>query len=50
MAIVIGAVIVFFLFPGREQESQLLADYHSEDMRRRTATPAEVKPASQVED
>src|SRR5512133_91605 len=50
MAIIIGAVIVFFLFPGREQESQLLADYHSEDMRRRTATPAQVKPASQVED
>ncbi|HEX5384372.1 MAG TPA: MFS transporter, partial [Propionibacteriaceae bacterium] len=49
-AIIIGAVIVFFLFPGREQESQLLADYHSEDMRRRTATPAQVKPASQVED
>jgi DHA2 family multidrug resistance protein-like MFS transporter len=49
-AIIIGAVIVFFLFPGREQESQLLADYHSEDMRRRTATPAQVKPAPQVED
>jgi DHA2 family multidrug resistance protein-like MFS transporter len=48
-AIIIGAVIVFFLFPGREQESQLLADYHSEDMRRRTATPAQVKPAPQVE-
>ena len=50
MAIIIGAVIVFFLFPGREQESQLLADYHSEDMRRRTATAAQVKPAPQVED
>ncbi len=50
MAIIIGAVIVFFLFPGREQESQLLADYHSEDMRRRTATPAQVEPAPQVED
>jgi DHA2 family multidrug resistance protein-like MFS transporter len=49
-AIIIGAVIVFFLFPGREQESQLLADYHSEDMRRRTATPAQVRPAPQVED
>jgi MFS transporter, DHA2 family, multidrug resistance protein len=49
-AIIIGAVIVFFLFPRREQESQLLADYHSEDMRRRTATPAQVKPAPQVED
>ncbi|HEY6687969.1 MAG TPA: MFS transporter [Propionibacteriaceae bacterium] len=49
-AIIIGAVIVFFLFPRREQESQLLADYHSEDMRRRTAAPAEVKPAPQVED
>jgi MFS transporter, DHA2 family, multidrug resistance protein len=49
-AIIIGAVIVFFLFPRREQESQLLADYHSEDMRRRTATPAQVKPAPQVKD
>jgi MFS transporter, DHA2 family, multidrug resistance protein len=49
-AIIIGAVIVFFLFPRREQESQLLADYHSEDVRRRTATPAQVKPAPQVED
>jgi MFS transporter, DHA2 family, multidrug resistance protein len=49
-AIIIGAVIVFFLFPRREQESQLLADYHSEDMRRRTAAPAQVKPAPQVED
>jgi MFS transporter, DHA2 family, multidrug resistance protein len=49
-AIIIGAVIVFFLFPRREQESQLLADYRSEDMRRRTATPAQVEPAPQVED
>lgn len=49
-AIIIGAVIVFFLFPRREQESQLLADYHSEDTRRQTATPAQVKPAPQVED
>ena len=49
-AIIIGAAIVFFLFPRREQESQLLADYHSEDTRRRTATPAQVKPAPQVED
>ena len=49
-AIIIGAAIVFFLFPRREQESQLLADYHSEDTRQRTATPAQVKPAPQVED
>jgi MFS family permease len=50
IAIVVGAVIVFFLFPKREQELQLLATYHAEDTNRPTATPGPVKPAPQVED
>jgi hypothetical protein len=36
IAVLAGAVIVFFLFPRREREQQLLADYHAED----TAAPA----------
>jgi MFS family permease len=31
VAIVIGAVIVFFMFPKVEREKQLLAEYHAED-------------------
>ena len=31
VAVLVGAVIVFFLFPRKEQEEQLLADYHRED-------------------
>ena len=31
IAIVVGAAIVFFLFPAKERERQLLADYHAED-------------------
>jgi len=30
-AIVLGAALVFFLFPGKAAEDRLLADYHSED-------------------
>jgi EmrB/QacA subfamily drug resistance transporter len=33
-AIVIGAIIVFFLFPRRQEEEALLEQYHSEDARR----------------
>jgi hypothetical protein len=29
--ILIGAVLVFFLFPRKEQEHELLAEYHAED-------------------
>ena len=50
IAIVVGAAIVFFLFPKREQELQLLAAYHAEDTNRPTATPGPVKQAPQVED
>jgi MFS transporter, DHA2 family, multidrug resistance protein len=31
VAILLGAVLVFFLFPKREPEAQLLARYHAED-------------------
>jgi MFS family permease len=49
IAIVVGAVIVFFLFPKREQELQLLAAYHAEDTERAEATPGELKPTPKAE-
>ena len=49
IAIVVGAAIVFFLFPKRDRELQLLASYHAEDTNRDTATPGGVKPAPQAE-
>ncbi len=33
IAIVLGAMLVFFLFPKRDQEKELLARYHDEDTR-----------------
>jgi MFS transporter, DHA2 family, multidrug resistance protein len=33
IAVLVGAAIVFFLVPRKEQEEQLLADYHAEDTR-----------------
>jgi MFS transporter, DHA2 family, multidrug resistance protein len=39
IAIVVGAAIVFFLFPKRDQELHLLATYHAEDTNRPAATP-----------
>jgi MFS transporter, DHA2 family, multidrug resistance protein len=50
LAIVVGAMIVFFLFPKRDRELQLLASYHAEDTNREAATAAGVKRAPQVED
>lgn len=32
IAVLIGAALVFFFFPKREAEKQLLADYHTQDM------------------
>jgi MFS transporter, DHA2 family, multidrug resistance protein len=49
IAILLGAVIVFFLFPKRDQELQLLAAYHAEDTQRPSVTPEQVKPAPHVE-
>jgi hypothetical protein len=31
VAILLGAIVVFFLFPKREEEERLLAAYHAED-------------------
>jgi hypothetical protein len=31
VAIVLGAVLVFFMFPKHEEEKQLLASYHAQD-------------------
>jgi len=50
IAILLGAVIVFFLFPKRDQELRLLAAYYAEDTKRRSVTPEEIKPAAQAED
>lgn len=37
IAIAGGAILVFFLFPGRQQEQRQLARYHAEDITRPTA-------------
>jgi len=31
VAILFGAVLVFFLFPRKDEEERLLAQYHAED-------------------
>ena len=31
VAILVGAALVFFLFPKRDEERRLLAQYHTED-------------------
>jgi len=38
-AVLLGAVIVFFLFPKREEEEQLLAGYRAQDQGLQTAAP-----------
>jgi DHA2 family multidrug resistance protein-like MFS transporter len=40
IAIVIGAVLVFFLFPRRDGEVELLAEYHAEDTEAAAITPS----------
>jgi MFS family permease len=41
VAVLVGAVLVFFCFPKREQEEELLARYHAEDELRAEARDAE---------
>jgi DHA2 family multidrug resistance protein-like MFS transporter len=49
VAVLLGAALVFWLFPRREEEQHLLARYHAEDERDEAPvpadTPAVVKPA-----
>jgi MFS transporter, DHA2 family, multidrug resistance protein len=49
IAVLIGAVIVFFMFPKRDQELQLLAAYHAEDTKRSSVTPEPIKPVPDAE-
>jgi DHA2 family multidrug resistance protein-like MFS transporter len=36
VAILLGAILVFFLFPRKDEEERLLASYHAEDLGRRS--------------
>jgi DHA2 family multidrug resistance protein-like MFS transporter len=38
VAILLGAALVFFLFPKKEEEERLLAAYHAEDLKRTAAS------------
>jgi len=49
IAILLGAVIVFFMFPKRDQELQLLAAYHAEDTKRTSVTRNPIKPVPDAE-
>jgi MFS transporter, DHA2 family, multidrug resistance protein len=40
IAIVLGAALVFFLFPAKEEEQRLLAEYHAQDSAPQPAAPA----------
>jgi MFS transporter, DHA2 family, multidrug resistance protein len=50
ISILAGAAIVFFLFPRREKELQLLAAYHAEDTKPKTATSPQPKAAPPLAD
>lgn len=50
IAIVVGAAIVYFLFPKKDRELQLLASYNAEDTNQMPATAGQIKPAPQGED
>ncbi len=39
IAIAIGAAVIFFLFPGKEDEQRLLAEYHAQDAEPAAAAP-----------
>jgi MFS family permease len=44
VAILLGAALVFFLFPRKDEEVELLARYHTEDSRRPTARAGGATP------
>ena len=46
VAILLGAILIFFMFPKRDREQELLAEYHAEDTAPATP-PASAAPAPQ---
>jgi hypothetical protein len=47
VAVVLGAVLVFFCFPNVDREKELLARYHTEDIDSETTTvPSPPEPAA----
>jgi DHA2 family multidrug resistance protein-like MFS transporter len=49
IAVLIGAVLVFFLFPKRDDERKLLMEYHEQDMAvSNSQAPPQVAPAASV--
>jgi MFS transporter, DHA2 family, multidrug resistance protein len=46
VAVLLGAALVFFLFPKKELEEELLTEYHAQDARR--AAPTDEAPAEAV--
>ncbi len=44
IAILLGAALVYFLFPGKEEEQRLLAEYQAEDTEPRTSAPLPPAP------
>lgn len=47
IAVVVGAVLVFFAFPKRDRERELLAQYHAEDLADAAAAGAGPTPAQE---
>jgi MFS transporter, DHA2 family, multidrug resistance protein len=44
IAIALGATLVFFLFPGKEDEQRLLAEYHAQDTAPRASAASQASP------
>jgi len=45
VAILLGAALIFFLFPRKDREEELLARYHAEDVAEPAKPPAPAAPA-----
>jgi len=48
VAVILGAVLVFFLFPRKQREEELLAQYQAEDDEREGASPPAAPPEPAV--
>jgi hypothetical protein len=45
-AVLIGGAIIFFLFPSKAEEGQLLAEYHAQDTAAQPAAPEPARPTA----